>query len=140
MVSSAAMRHYMPGLTYLEISLCVATKMVDFLHDRAPQTLKLIGHWVESWLNCPDDSIHCAAVLMAHVDKEHPGDLAVELILLILVHWLMLAIIVASVAAVETRVATARVPLRVRVSKVVTENGYVVMQDARYTKACNHGY
>ena len=101
----------MPGLTYLEISLSAAAKVVDLLHDRPPQALILIGHWVESWLNCPDDSILGAVILMAHMEEEHPGDLTVELILLILVHGLTLAIVVAGVATVKTRPATARVLL-----------------------------
>ena len=80
--------------------------MVDLLHDRAPQALILIGHWVESWLHCLDDSILGALVLVAHVEEVHPGDLAIELILLVLVHGLTLAIVVARIATVEARTAT----------------------------------
>lgn len=97
----------MSGLTYLEIALSAAAKVVDLLHDRAPQALILIRHGVESWLDCLDDSILGAVILVTQVQEEHPGDLAVELILLVLVHRLTLAIVVTGIAAVEACAATA---------------------------------
>lgn len=97
----------MPKLTYPEVALDAAAKMVDLLHDRAPQGVIQIRHAVESWLNCLDDSVFGAVIPVTYDQENHPGDLTVELILLVLVHRLTQAIVVTRIAAVEACAATA---------------------------------
>ena len=99
----AATWHCIHGSMYLEVSLSAPAKVVHLLHDRAPQAIILIGHWVESCPSCLDDSIYGSVVLVAHDEEVHPGNLAIEVIFLVLVHGRTLAIVGADIAAVEAR-------------------------------------
>ena len=103
----AATWHSIHGSMYLEISLSAPAKVVDILNDCAPHAFILIVHWVESCPSCLDDSILGSVVLVAHDEEVYSGDLAIQVILLVLVYGRTLAIIGAGIAAVEARMTTA---------------------------------